>query len=62
MLIISHILICLKNVYRGSNIEITAIGLNLEVQEVKRVGYCLFSSSCRDRESSVAIEILGSMS
>ena len=29
---------------------------------MKRVGYCPFSSSCHNRESSVLIEILGSMS
>ena len=29
---------------------------------MKRVGYCPFSSSCHNRESSVVTEILGSMS
>ena len=54
VLIISHILNCLKNEYKGSSTEITTFGGNLEVQEKKRAGYCPFSAVDRDRKFLIA--------
>ena len=60
MLIFSQILNYLKkNEYKGNNIEITEFGRNLEMQRRKKNGLSVF---CRDREFSVAIKIVNSMS
>ena len=61
MLIISQILNCLKNEYKGSSIEITTFRRNLEVQEKKRVGYCLFSTVGRDNKFLVETEMVLSL-
>ena len=62
MLIISRILNCLKNEYKGSSIEITAFGRNFgSVEKKRRVGYYPFSIVDRDRKFLVVIELVMSL-